>query len=217
LSVILGVETILSSQTRGLLCPFLGRVILMQAAEQLFNEGLRHTKALIYHRPGKTWIWGGAKLLPDEIIGELKQRGITITRRTLLNWEKAGLVPEATRGSYGQGGGKWADYPEETIPAAMTAYLLKEVYQLKNADIAEARKGFFEGKPAFFKDTYGRYYTKLEPGKQDFTSLLQTAHEEAEGFKNAEHTLEVFRRHGRGEVRTLKELFTWLENKDGDK
>lgn len=154
---------------------------------------------------------------PDEVVRELAKRGVPIHRKTLLRWEQAGLVPEAKRRALGQGKGWETNYPAELIPEALTAYLLKEVYQLKNADIAEARKGFFEGKPAFFKDTYGRYYTKLEPGKQDFTSLLQTAHEEAEGFKNAEHTLEVFRRHGRGEVRTLKELFTWLENKDGDK
>lgn len=155
-------------------------------------------------------------MLPDEIIGELKQRGITITRRTLLNWEKAGLVPEATRGSYGQGGGKWADYPEETIPAAMTAYLLKEVYQLKNADIAEARKGFFEGRPAFFKDTYGYYYLKMEPEK-NFPSLLNSAKDEAEGLINAEYTLQLFRERGHREVKTMKELFALLENTEKNK
>ena len=119
----------------------------MQAAEQLFNEGLRHTKALIYHRPGKTWIWGGAKLLPDEIIGELKQRGITITRRTLLNWEKADWF----RGHPGQlwpRRGQMGRLPRRNHSSSHDGVSFEEVYQLKNADIAEARKGFDVSRPS---------------------------------------------------------------------
>ncbi len=81
----------------------------------------------------------GYKLTPDRIIAELETRGLDITRRTLLNWEKAGLIPKAKRGSYGQGGGKWADYPAETIPEALAAQLLKKVFSRTNAQIAKAR------------------------------------------------------------------------------
>ena len=114
----------------------------MQTAEQLFNDSMRHTKAMIYYQPAKAWIWGGAKLTPDQVINELQQRGLTITRRTLLNWEKAELIPAASRGSYGQGGGKWADYPRDTIPEALTAQLLKDVFRMPNAEIAQARADY---------------------------------------------------------------------------
>lgn len=114
----------------------------MQTAEQLFNDSMRHTKAMIYYQPAKAWIWGGAKLTPDQVINELQQRGLTITRRTLLNWEKAELIPAASRGSHGQGGGKWADYPTDTIPEALTAHLLKDVFRMTNAEIAQARADY---------------------------------------------------------------------------
>lgn len=87
----------------------------------------------------------GYKLTPDLVVEQLEAQGVNITRRTLLNWEKAGLIPKAKRGSYGQGGGKWADYPTDTIPEALTAQILKDVYRFTNKEVAEARKIAYEG------------------------------------------------------------------------
>ena len=153
---------------------------------------------------------------PDEVVRELAKRGVPIHRKTLLRWEQAGLVPEAKRRALGQGKGWETNYPAELIPEALTAYLLKEIYQLKNGEVAEARKGFFEDKPTFFKDTYGYYYLEMKP-ESDFSSLLNSAKTKAEWIKNAEHTLQLFREHGHGEVATMKDLFALLENTEKDK
>lgn len=88
------------------------------------------------HNPS---LWGVEGVTPDEVIQALKEHGISISRQTLLNWEKQGLIPEAERGSYGQGGGKWTDYPDETLPEALTLCFLKDVYRLRHTEIAEAR------------------------------------------------------------------------------
>lgn len=61
---------------------------------------------------------------PEEIIKELAVLDITITRRTLLNYEKWDLIPKATRGG-GGAGGRWADYPSnETLEQAYAAWCL---------------------------------------------------------------------------------------------
>ncbi|MCL6558948.1 MAG: hypothetical protein K6U74_09115, partial [Firmicutes bacterium] len=61
-------------------------------------------------------------ITPDEVIAELKKLGVNISRNTLLNYEKWGLIPEAERGSHGKGKGRYADYPPETIAEAYASY-----------------------------------------------------------------------------------------------
>ena len=128
----------------------------MQTAEQLFNDNVRYAKALIKRRPtGTAGRWRWELVNPDKVIEELQKHGVDITVRTLQRWVKAGLVPEPKRGSYGQGRGTWADYPEETIPEALTVHVLQGVYQLKQSEIAEARKAYKEGRAAYYSTTWG--------------------------------------------------------------
>jgi len=64
-------------------------------------------------------------LSPDEVILELKQRAnISITRRTLLRYEDAKLIPEAIRGGKGRGRGRVTDYPIETPRETFASYAL---------------------------------------------------------------------------------------------
>lgn len=182
----------------------------MQTAEQLFNDNVRYNQMLCKYKTTKKVRVGACKMTPDQVIRELKKRDADITRRTLFNWEEAELIPKAKRGSYGQGGGKWADYPDETVSEALTAYLLKNVYRLKNAEIAEARKGYKEGNKRFFTDTYIYYLNHIKKG-QDFASILHNAEGEKEGFTNAEHTLEFFRKHGK-KITSLEDLEKILDN-----
>lgn len=59
---------------------------------------------------------------PDEVIAEVERLGgPRISRRTLLLWEQEELIPPATRGSHGQGRGRFSDYPPETPQEAFAA------------------------------------------------------------------------------------------------
>lgn len=117
----------------------------MQNAEQLFNENIQSTKSLIYYRPTKSWNWGGLKLSADDLIKELEVQGLTMSQRTLQRWSKAEMIPEPSRGSYGQGGGTYADYPAETLSEILAAQILKKVYRFKNREVAEARRKAHKG------------------------------------------------------------------------
>lgn len=139
----------------------------MQTAEQLFNDNVRYNRSLAKsmtrpkHRVAprlKGWcstVKVAIIVTPDEVIKKLEEHGLDITRRTLLRWEGEGLIPKPERGSYGQGGGKWTNYPDETIPEALTVSILKDVYRLKHSEIAEARKAYNEGKLAYYSTTWG--------------------------------------------------------------
>lgn len=72
------------------------------------------------HNVGIGWL--GVK--PDEVISKLERIGVKITRRTLLNYEKFGLIPEPKRSGAGKGKGRTTDYPDETPAEAFAAYCL---------------------------------------------------------------------------------------------
>ncbi len=63
-------------------------------------------------------------LTPDEVIEKLKDIGIEISRPTLSRYEKQKLIPKPERGSLGRAGGRWTDYPENTIEEAYAAWKL---------------------------------------------------------------------------------------------
>lgn len=179
----------------GFVYPFL-RSDTLQTAEQLFNDNVRHTKAMIYYRPDKVWIWGGLKVGPNEVIEELEKRGITMTVRTLQNWVNAGLIPKPERGRKGTGG-SWADYPPETIPEALTAHLLKDVQRLRNPEIAEARRAHREGEQAPYSGAWGQVADLVK--KHPYSEVHLYANEAKQGFLNAEITLLHFRSKDRQE------------------
>jgi len=176
----------------------------LQAAEQLFNDQIRYAKALIKRRPkGKAGRW--AKVTPEKVLAVLSSQGVNITMRTLQRWAKDELIPAPERGSYGQGGGTWADYPDETIPEALTANLLKKVFKLKNDDVAGARRGYLDGERRFFTDTYKTFIDRISQGLE-YEAVLRLAEEEKKAYTNAEHALELFRSQGVKQIGTMEDL-----------
>jgi hypothetical protein len=133
----------------------------LQPAERLFNDSVRYTKAMIYRRPAKAWIWGGLKMGPDEVIKKLEEQGVTIAARTIREWVNAGLIPKPERGRKGTGG-SWADYPPETIPEALTAHLLKEVQRLRKDEIAELRQAYKKSEENISSNVWGIALTTIK-------------------------------------------------------
>jgi len=113
-------------------------------------------------------------MTPDEVIKKLKAQGVNITMRTLQRWVKDELIPAPERGSYGQGGGTWADYPDETVSEALTAYVLKDIHNLRNSEIAKAKKSFTEGKQTVYGAMYG-IYLKMFNNQYPLEEVLETA------------------------------------------
>ena len=105
------------------------------------------------------------KVNPDEVITELTKRGVDISRKTLLRWEQAGMVPEAKRQALGQGRGWVTDYPDETLNEALTAQLFKDGHSLKNAEIAKARKASAEGTHSLYPLLWSYYTDRFADGK----------------------------------------------------
>lgn len=98
-----------------------------QAAEKMFLEAVMDAKRLIKHKPcnrvpprviEKRCI----DITPNEVIEILKDHDINISRRTLLNYENWGLIPQSKRGGLGQGKGRTTDYPDITPAEAYASY-----------------------------------------------------------------------------------------------
>lgn len=68
------------------------------------------------------------KLSPAEVIELLNkigdERGLFMTRQTLLRYEWQKLIPPSQRGSKGRGAGRWTDYPAGTVSQAFAAWCL---------------------------------------------------------------------------------------------
>lgn len=62
-------------------------------------------------------------LTPDEVCEALTSIGANVSRRTLLNYEEDGLIPVPQRGGGGRGG-RYTDYPSETVEEAFAAWSL---------------------------------------------------------------------------------------------
>ena len=183
---------------QGFLYPFLGvMTINLHLENSLNNARITKSRTKPRHRLEprlKGWcspVKVVGKVNPDEVIKELKKHGVDIHRKTLLRWEKAELVPAAKRRALGQGRGWETDYPDETIPEALTAHLLKDVQRLRNSEIAEARKGYYEGKRAPYSETWGHIADLVK--KHPYSEVHFYANEALQGFLNAEITLSHFR------------------------
>ncbi len=75
----------------------------------------------------------------DEVLEQVKNLGVTISREALRRWVIAELVPEPTKGSLGRGRGTWSNYPIETPWEVFAAYhLLKEYSIPKTRQVREA-------------------------------------------------------------------------------
>lgn len=117
----------------------------MRFSKQLFydevNDNWRKSKFMAKNKNRRRPVERGRiKVTPDEVIEKLKKLEVDTTRRTLLNYEKWGLVPEAVRGGAGKGKGRTTDYPDETPAEFYASIKLKSVYGLKVAVIARCRE-----------------------------------------------------------------------------
>lgn len=74
-------------------------------------------------------------LEPDELIERLKKFGVTISRNTLLNWEKWGLVPPA---SYRNS--RVTEYPDHAWAEAYASWKLKNGSRQPVKNVKEARE-----------------------------------------------------------------------------
>lgn len=73
---------------------------------------------------------------PEDVLQELRtEYGIPMCRRTLLNYEKEGLIPQAKRGSGGRGVGAYADYPLDTPGKLAFAYITKKGASLDSTSL----------------------------------------------------------------------------------
>lgn len=63
-------------------------------------------------------------LSPDEVLGATQALGVKLSRRTLQQWTKDGLVPEPVTGSLGRGRGRFTDYPSDAPAHAAAAWWL---------------------------------------------------------------------------------------------
>jgi len=81
-------------------------------------------------------------MTPDELISRLASWKVTLSRPTLLRYQKQGLISEPTRGSSGRGIGKWTNYPDIALVQSFAAWsLLHGEYGGDELQI------FFQGKP----------------------------------------------------------------------
>lgn len=98
--------------------------------ERIFWENAKRNADLAKRKtkPKILRIGRRVEMKPDEVVERLKVFGVDITRRSLFSWEKAGLVPEATRGNLGRGKGRTADYPEETVAEAVAYWVMTHGY-----------------------------------------------------------------------------------------
>jgi hypothetical protein len=64
-------------------------------------------------------------MTPIEVCEAVKTKyGLSVTRHTLLRYQKAALVTEPKRGCGGQGFGRYADYPPEAVEQLAIGYNL---------------------------------------------------------------------------------------------
>ena len=76
----------------------------------------------------------GGTISPDEVIEKIKETyGLSVSRSTLLNYTKNGLIPTPERKYLGRGGGCIAEYPSNTHEVFFSA-------MVRNARIKDIKK-----------------------------------------------------------------------------
>jgi len=84
---------------------------------------------------------------PDAVVEKLSLLGVQMTRRTVLNYENAGLITKAERGGGGTGG-RWANYNKIVIAEIYSAWSLIHGQYAKH-DI-DGLNELFDNKPPKF-------------------------------------------------------------------
>lgn len=79
-------------------------------------------------------------MTPDELIEAVGKLGISISRATLLRYEKEELLPLPMRGAEGRGYGRYTDYPETAPFELFASIMLMKRDKVSPELIAAARK-----------------------------------------------------------------------------
>jgi hypothetical protein len=104
---------------------------------------------------------------PDEVIEVIKNRlGVELTRSTLLRYENQELIPRPTRGGGGPGG-RWTDYPLETLAEAYAAWSL-----LHGKFGDEVTRTIFGGKPPSLSPEGIREFRNASKAKDFFVKTI---------------------------------------------
>jgi len=119
-------------------------------------------------------------LTPDEVCETLVAIGANVSRRTLLHYEEAQLIPRPDRGGGGRKG-RYTNYPEWTVEEAFAAWSL--IHGKYKEDVGEDLKDLFEGMPPFspskirkIRDTHYGSGDGLPP------SIIQAINDKHYGF-----------------------------------
>ena len=78
-------------------------------------------------------------LTPDEIISALERKGVSISRKTLINYEAGGFISKPDRGGHGQGRGRYTYYADN-VPK--TVYSIYHGYNTEKLTPWELQKNF---------------------------------------------------------------------------
>lgn len=97
----------------------------MSDLQNAFWDNTAYNAALAAKRSKpKFHIERGCKVKTGEVLGQVAAKGFSLSKMTLNRYQKAGLLPEPKIISLGRGGGKYADWPEETPAHLFAAYRL---------------------------------------------------------------------------------------------
>lgn|GEM_PF-2867303 len=98
-------------------------------------------------------------MTPDEVCEALVNIGADVSRRTLLRYEEAGLIPKPERGGGGLDG-RFTNYPEWTIEEAYTAWsFIHGKYGYGQSFFGDKTPKIA---PAAVKKFRDEYYSKIE-------------------------------------------------------
>lgn len=101
-------------------------------------------------------------MTPDEILSNLKNLGVSISRSTLLRYEKAGLIPQPIRGGQGRGKGRTTEYTLDTVGEAYAAYQFSHnEHNLTPASIKKIREDALKFVNTFFTEFLDETYSNL--------------------------------------------------------
>ena len=131
----------------------------------------RYDKILI-EKVIATTVAGGEVLTPDEVCEALSKIGADVSRRTLLHYEEAGLIPIPERGGGGRKG-RFTDYPEWTAEEAFVAW------RFIHGKYGEVINSPFEGmaprmSPAAVKRFRDRYYSGRNEDSRTYEDAKET-------------------------------------------
>jgi len=111
---------------------------------------------------------------PNDVIEQLKELGVDISRETLRRWVNANLIPEPERGNLGRGQGRYSEYPQETVWEAFAAWHLLKEHSIKQ--VVEIREKALRFIPEFCFDDMEYFIGEAEKWQASFTDNKSDTH-----------------------------------------